>query len=294
MTLVFIQLINDIPAHLWKVIRQARVFFTGDIYLVAPRREDMYSQVQSLGLKFVAEEELWETEQNKRFLSNDILNYKGWNHFWSTACQRFIILEALMQSRNLTNVMMIENDNTIYANPDDLQPALQKCFGEKLAFTEGAIDHCSGAIVYVPKFESVKVLNNHFLYRLEKGLDWCLKNTVNPGAINEMTLMADILSKHRGEFGLLPILPDEHNDNYDMLFMLFDCMSWGQYIGGTPQKPGEPHAEPKHYIGKAILDKRVTCAIGADRKPYIYKDIAQYKLFNLHIHSKEIEKYVSY
>ena len=116
--------------------------------------------------------------------------------------------------------------------------------------------------------------------------------------VNEMTLMRAYSKDFPDQLEFLPILPfGEFSKYYGEFNSIFDPASWGQYIGGNIQEK-QPGLKPDdHYIGQ-LLRKNLDYTIiwkqnGLGKIPYFRYDDKEVKINNLHIHSKELYKYLS-
>jgi len=110
---------------------------------------------------------------------------------------------------------------------------------------------------------------------------------------NEMRLLSK-LDQEKKCFSLLPILPiGEFSYNFSNFKSLFDPSSYGQHIGGTPEKPegGWVAAQNGHRAIDPLLTARTIDIIFEDKLPYVMLTGKQIKLNNLHIHSKQLSKY---
>ena len=87
----------------------------------------------------------------------------------------------------------------------------------------------------------------------------------------------------------LPILP------YEKTPYVFDPASYGQYFGGTAQKPRKVFSmrikEEHHIVGREILSKRIKPKM-INNEPYVFHNDEKYKIANLHIHSKQLNKFL--
>ena len=78
---------------------------------------------------------------------------------------------------------------------------------------------------------------------------------------------------------------------------LFDPASYGQFLNGTNTNRGNYILRRRsisidHTIGKELKSKRVSVKF-KDKRPIVYFDNKSYKLINLHIHSKNLFKFVA-
>jgi len=103
--------------------------------------------------------------------------------------------------------------------------------------------------------------------------------------ISEMSLLSMANKLHLiGSFNTLPEPESE---------FVFDPSSYGQFLGGTNNEHGPGFIDHKHNIGQALIQNRISVSFNQGA-PYVYdneKDIER-KLFNLHIHSKDLERFV--
>jgi hypothetical protein len=116
--------------------------------------------------------------------------------------------------------------------------------------------------------------------------------------IHEMSLMRAYSKDYPEDLQHLPILPfGEFSKNYEVFNSIFDPASWGQYVGGTTD--GIPGAKPSdHYIGRLLQNNPDYTVIWKEddqnRKiPYFDYQEKQVRINNLHIHSKNLHKYLS-
>jgi hypothetical protein len=115
--------------------------------------------------------------------------------------------------------------------------------------------------------------------------------------VNEMTLMRIYSKEYPELMKFLPILPfGDYSENYDEFNSLFDPASYGQYVGGTMN--GVPGAKPQdHYIGRLLEQHPDYTVVWKQEKqgrvPYFKYDGQEVKINNLHIHSKNLNLYVS-
>jgi hypothetical protein len=90
----------------------------------------------------------------------------------------------------------------------------------------------------------------------------------------------------------LPILPfDFPEDGFERLGVVFDGASYGQFLGGT-QDPSSVgfYAPHHHFIGHNIGNNKIN--VKFDRYPKVLYDDKEYKILNLHIHSKKLENFL--
>jgi hypothetical protein len=213
--------------------------------------------------------------------------------FWKVTCQRLIFLEILMRKENLTDVVHIENDVLIYENPLNLLPKFNN-FPQRILLTPIGKDYISAAYSFIPTWRELSNLNIKLIEMMKTGIQK-IKTEAGINFVNEMIMISLIYKKNHNIIDLLPVLPyhAQGGKNFEKFQCLFDCASWGQWIGGTPGND-KPFAGNHHYVGEEILKGNYDIQ-WKEKKPFVLykKDESLYPLMNLHIHSKKLELYAT-
>lgn len=239
--------------------------------------------------------DLEKSENIKQF--NDLDFYsKHENPLWRTSMMRFFYMEEFIRKFNLKNIFHFDNDVLIY---DDFNNVLSKISAEEEnVFTPTNDFNLTCGLFYAKSYHSIFKLNSLILNKISAETSTLNQKYSSsrslqeePFMVNEMTILKIIQDENLGVISLFPTLPE--NENYERYKMCFDPSSWGQYIGGTPNT-GPGWAGNHHKIGKEILNNKYKAYMGADNKPKILdlKSNINYKLFNLHIHSKNLNKFI--
>jgi hypothetical protein len=205
---------------------------------------------------------------------------------WRYSCERFFVIEAVMKHLDIESVLHLENDNLIYHTPD-LQ-YLRDVFKGSIGLTEINSHYLSAGVIYIDNIDVLGKFNSGLNNLMEQGKEQLLNQyaqDTKKEMANEMWLM-NVLSGQCDFIKLLPIFPD-NNSKY-----VYDCASWGQYVGGAFHKPGVPHYEDAHYIGRKIKDGTYKIEM-IDSQPYVVRNRRnKWPLFNLHIHSKDLKRWM--
>ena len=82
-------------------------------------------------------------------------------------------------------------------------------------------------------------------------------------------------------------IPNFNEDHH----YIFDPGSYGQYLGGTNNGHGSGFIDQKHMIGSAMLAEEINAEFN-DRPYVIRMDGERFQIFNLHVHSKNLERFV--
>jgi hypothetical protein len=216
--------------------------------------------------------------------------------FWNVTLKRLYYLEAFIKQENLIDTIHFENDVMIYTDVLKTCKRFPELFN-RMAMTFGTKHHTMTGFSYIKNADAIENMMDYIDGLLGfKSED--LIRVHGMDMVNEMTLMK-IYADWGGD-DYLAQLPSLPTDKHAMELGLFDPAAYGQYLGGTPFKPGEPWAEERHFIGKAILDKKIEVkwmegwdvsfpsVRETDDRP------GKYWLHNLHVHSKQLNKFTSY
>ena len=288
---------KPIPSYLWDCIRQVRYFNDNDIYLIV----NMYNIgidiqiIKKNRVKIVWAETLKKIDEHVQYRKK---TSNKW--FWRFTTERFYYIYELMEKWNLKDIVHIENDNLIYGHIDDYYEQFRRLNNDKLiGVTRDSNTRCIGGIIYIPNKESLK---NYLAYITE-----------NP-QLNDMQSLSRYLETKNCNY--LPVIYKEYLRNYslvnkqgeylnlkydiagqaDVFGAIFDAAALGQYIGGIDKIHDQ--SDTRGFINEtACYDPSKMCCKWiteeGNRVPIIIIKGNRYRVINLHIHSKELNKYMS-
>jgi hypothetical protein len=223
-----------------------------------------------------------------------IFNY-GKNDFWTVTATRLIYIENFMQCLGLTDVYHFENDVLIYYGLKEHDEKFRSLYNN-LAITIGGEIVAMTGFMFIKHYEALSRMTKYFIDLLDVyGISGIIEKYHIP-MVNEMFLMRQFGIDYPDQLRTLPTMPTgEFSENYPVFNSLFDPASYGQFVGGTRSEG--PGAKPQdHYIGRWLTanpDHNVIWKIEEGRKiPYLKYD-NEIKINNLHIHSKNLHKYIS-
>lgn len=283
----FFEYIND-------CIEQITKFNDDIIYLIIfEKHKDM---VKNKNVKLLFTNQIEKTKNHILFDETNKLDKNFRNGFWRHSTERFLYLENAISKYNLENVIHLENDTLLYFNYNDYIKIFQENYDIATVFDND--NRAIPCIVYIKNLESISNFNSFILKFSDK---------------NDMVLFSDYREINKNIN--LPILPTDYNlnlktktghttkdknqyfKNFNKFNSIFDGAAIGQYIGGI---------DPRNQNGNTIGFENESCLFNPKNMtflfikdelnrniPYVIWNEKQYKINNLHIHSKNLKKYLS-
>ena len=215
--------------------------------------------------------------------------------FWAITATRLIYIENFIKARNLTNVYCFENDVLLYYNLKEYHEIFSTSY-EYLGITPGGDTKCMTGFMFIKNWEAMALMTQFFIDILEEhGIELVMEH-YGMEMLHEMCLMR-AYGKEVGDNYLtdLPILPT--SKDFELFGSIFDSAAWGQYVGGT--RAEGPGAKPiDHYVSQVLIANPDFDVIwkknDVGRKmPYLSWTGEDIRINNLHIHSKNLHKYIS-
>lgn len=224
-------------------------------------------------------------------LLNDSFNFKNKtsldnnfrNGFWMLSSLRLFVIYEFMKQYNIKNVIHLENDVLVYYNCEIL---LNYINPNKIYIPFDCYARNIASIIYIPDAEIFKTILN--------------KYDVNK---NDMENFA-ILKKETKLIEIFPIFPQKNastpeeqfvSENSNIIPYIFDAAAMGQFLGGV---------DPRNISGNTVGFINETCIIKYNlynfkwitidniNKPFLTIHNETHPIFNLHIHSKNLQKFM--
>jgi hypothetical protein len=220
---------------------------------------------------------------------------------WQTSLLRMFYLEAFLERYNISDVIHFDNDIVLYANLEKFIPIFRNFnflitphFETEYVFGFSYIKN-SKALIEINK--NIKELANLPFTELQARVD--------SECPHEMRLLNYINSIHNMKLiDHLPVVVEGlGDDNFNLFNTVFDPSTYGKHIAGshdlgshnknfTPTKDWNG-TEDHHYAGQQIIDDKIKLQFN-NKTPYVYYNDTKYELANLHIHTKDLDKFISY
>lgn len=318
--LVFIYTGNIIPNCVYVTLKQARFMNeNAAVYLLTDHKN--YQLLIKNRLEFFNENQIEiidlslipKTSEHKIFQKISPFDKRFKGGFWTHVSERFFFLDDFLQNTQLENVIQVETDVMLYVDIEELLPIF--LFNKvKLAGPFQWENECVPSFVYIRDPKIWKKYINHILSELQsyKGK--------NPDIdLNDMKTLASYKKVCGEDFINLPIVMPEYQvynnarqvknaktTSLDFISSsagmfsgyLFDAAAFGIYTNGydtsvySEGKPGDIH-------WKSLFDpSKLTFFWGKDKRnrdvPYVEFKNKNYRLVNLHFHSKHPEGFTSF
>lgn len=295
--------VRPIPGYVADCIEQIRLFSDIPVYFVCNRDKEVPERIADNAC-VVRIEDVPVSAMHLKFYRKLSSLRSQYDNFFQHTSERFFILNEVIRSLDLKKVIHMENDILLYEDAGVLIEKMAGLFND-ITVPRMAERYCMAAVMYIPDADS-----------LDGFLDYVLEHVLDKGT-NDMIMLAGYLR----EKGLtpLPIInreyvsekglinkkgdspPGDHIEEYSLLTDefggIFDPAPIGQYLGGTDQKPrgvkdNAGYENVQSYVDISGLDIRWE----KDKRgfmPFMYYNEKKYKIYDLHIHCKELNRFRS-
>lgn len=209
--------------------------------------------------------------------------YGSQPNFWHLTMERLFYLNAFINSRSESDVIHMENDNVMYydykialnySDENSISCLHRKHFGENSTLF---------SFVAIKNPEIMDLICRKILHLVSMG-EKSLQNTYGLDHISEMHLLSII--KHETDLlKYFPMLPSDDEE------YIFDPYGYGAFLLGDNLNHGPGHIDTTDNIGQLLGTNNFQLKM-LNHAP-ILRDVSSekiYKIFNLHVHRKNIEK----
>lgn len=299
--LIYIHLGENFIDYLNDSIEQLFIF-NKDINLTVVVNRNNKSRIKNKNVNLISYEKIKKTREHQMFISSN-KHRTSRNRFWIYSTERFFILYEVMKQLELKRAFHIESDNMIYRDLSELYPIFRKHFGKTLGVPFDNENRGIGSFIYIPRKE---ILMN-FLQFINKRIEY---------VENDMQLLSKYRIEHPEKIKPLPIINSEYHNNYklqsqkygicqnpeiffkeyDNFDSIFDAAAIGQYIGGCDPRNKK---NKEGFINETCIfsceNVKIEWEYDYERRMIPVMKIGNNKCIinNLHIHSKNLKKFIS-
>lgn len=273
---IVLVMLNNLQSYIFDNIQHLKHHDNSDITVITDKKFN--TLFENVGINIINIEDLIPDYINVVSRSNNTFR----NGFWELTSYRFTALYEYMKQHNINNIIHIENDVLIYKNIDTINFHNMN----KLLLTMDSKNRCIPGLMFIPTNEVLK-----------KCLD--LFNTT----LNDMQNFSNCYYTLSDCIDTLPIfLEDNKKDvtkmitkNFKYYDSIFDAAAIGQYLGGID--PRNKSGDTRGFINETcVIDYSKYTFIWKnenDKKiPYIVVNNNEYPIVNLHIHCKDLKKFI--
>ena len=294
-SIVCVHIGETLPPYLEIALEQARLFNPEASIVLIANAEALESFHSRIDVTAVSCESLPRTQEHEKFLEK-MKSAAGYLRYTS---ERFLYLYDYMAASGAKDLFHIENDVLLYADLGELLPLFQQYYPGIAATFESPFK-CIPGFLFVATPDAMQKLAKHFAAKA-------------PYPMNDMQVIALYWKEHRKEIDCLPMMmeryfldrmpADVHSrlwekkqrySNHIAEFQsIFDGAAIGVFFDGVA-KAGFP---PGHLM-RALFDPSLITYIWeldakGRRVPYALYGGEKYRINNLHIASKRLERFLS-
>jgi hypothetical protein len=303
--IIQVHLGDEIPAHLYAQLRQTRVFNPDvPVYLIVSRRARLDADsIDELGVVVAFAESIRKCRNHRVFSLFNRTNRRSMGGFWLHASERFFAIESFMSACRMENVVHMENDVMLYAELASLiRPLRDTC--PRIGITMDSESRCVPGFVFIRDLDALRGMNSFLLGGYLRKRQ------------NDMEALAAFMAgASSGACSALPVVPSGYralhplenalgrkatsrwyDESFEAFGGVFDAAALGQYLGGIDRRINKD-ARPGFVNETAVYDPRdfgLEWKVEAGlRRPYGRVGGVEFPIFNLHIHSKDLEAFSS-
>jgi hypothetical protein len=209
------------------------------------------------------------------------------NGFWRLTSARFFYIRAYMERTGLQNVVHLENDVPVYYNCNRLLDIVDVT---KMYMPFDSYKRNIASIVYIPNVIVLTNVLRHYNFGLNDMENFAIIRQHSPEFLDHFPICTPLES-----------YTDEQRyvcTNFERFRMIFDAAAIGQFLGGVDPRniPGDTTG----FINETCVIKyneyKILWITGDDSitRPFLHIDEVNITIpiFNLHIHSKNLSKFV--
>ncbi len=296
------------PEYYRYSLEQLRLFSKSRIFLVCENLTDSQKiLLESLSIEHITPSSLPKIPSHEEFLEIHRLDKSFRDGFWTYVVERFYVLEEVMNFLGTEQILHSEGDNLVFHQIEDLASKLQPLYpGLAVPF-----DHDQRAVAGIFFVFSKTALSifNRFSVEMYK---------TNPGtAINDMQLLGFFREAYPQFIDCLPAVPTTYpgsfenlrgqasknpllfSKNFDSLGMIFDANALGQYIDGIDPRNSNGK-DTRGFINETAMHRfdyyKILYEFDESQNtqlPLLSLSNDRIKIANLHVHSKNLNKFSS-
>lgn len=309
-SILFVHLGPELPGWLAAALRQARLFNSCDILLIAAATAlDGGGIAPEWGITRVPLEDLRLSDKHRVFRQLSPLDRSFRGGFWTFTSERFFVLESTIEQLALRNVVHLENDVMLYCSLDALMRPLSSLY-RGLAATFDNDARCVPGILYCSGLPAISAVTAFYLEVFQQP-----GSRAEAAGLNDMQILGALRARGpqfidhlpiippdypaplRSAVGHTPAQPDRYWCNFETLGLVFDAAALGQFLGGVDARnspdPSVGFVNESCVFDPRLLRPRMIEDPDGRRIPVVATGSGMHRVANLHIHSKNTAAFLS-
>jgi hypothetical protein len=272
--------INNFQDYILINIKQLLLLNHEHIYIITNRSFFNKFVEYNNKINLIAVEDI---EDTYHFMQLSKMDKQFRGGFCALTSARFFYIYDFMRQYDVEHVIHIENDVLLYYNCDELKDKLNPRF---VYLPFDSFRRNVASIMYIP---------NHSIFK--SALDCYDINRFDMENFSEIRRQTQLIRN-------FPIFIDDLNEgmeyqfvtkNHDEFQFIFDAAAIGQYLGGVD--PQNASGDTSGFVNETCIIKYnnykfVWNLVAGMRKPFIQVDGILHPIFNLHIHCKNLGKFI--
>ncbi len=203
------------------------------------------------------------------------------NPLWKTSLLRVFYIYELAQKLKLNSFVHFDSDVLIYKSYEEL---IENFSQSKVNITQLSNDMLIFGYCYVANLDNYKKVCESII-EIYGNKSYYERTYYEGKSLVEMRSLYLAYLLNPDLFNILPSLPTENKN------ILFDPLSYGQYLGGRHYKKfSKGFLDSRHITYDAMKSKELFPKYKKG-KSYIIHNNKNIDLANLHVHSKKLSKY---
>jgi hypothetical protein len=263
--------LGDIPSHLIDSFRSIDEIDPYSRLILVTDQNVFIDGIEILKVTEVS------SEQTNKVMSMALFGENN-NKLWRTSLFRIFLVRDCIKYLNLTSCYHFDSDVLLFHPPSQFKHLINDSDGLSMTYhTEDEMVFGFSNFGDINKIDEICNILHEIVFDEKKQKEYSV------GMPNEMQLLGGIYKKRPDLIKRLNVLPNEDG-------IVFDPSSYGQYFGGTDNGHPAGWYGNHHVVGRQI-GEGILNPIIVDNKPFVEKDNKRYPLVNLHIHSKNTERF---
>jgi len=281
---IILTCINNFQYYILINIEQLIKLNHSNIYIIINKEFSHHFTKFNDAVKLLCIEDLDSSACTFNYILNSNLDTQFRGGFWMLTSYRFFIIYEFMKKYNISDVIHLENDVLIYYNCNELLSKVNKKF---MYIPFDTYSRNIASIVYIPNHDIFeKILNK---YDMNNNDMYNFRNIqIETGLIQNFPIFKTCDITDETKFV---------TTNFDKFNLIFDAAAIGQYLGGIDPANVEINTDTIGFVNETCVIKYNNylfewIMVDNINKPFIKICDILFPIFNLHIHSKNLVKFI--